>query len=250
MIDLNSHTLLTDRINFLIDDAIQDAQERERPRDYLGASIIGHECERAVQYNLLAVRGEVTRPLFKSQTLRIFDRGNVYEDKCKVWLRAAGAIFEPGRLNPHTGEEEQAGFTWLDGRLRGHCDGIISGWRGGESFAPLALPVLWEHKCLGAKGWKSFRDNKLKKHSSTYYAQVQLYMHFFKLSACLFSCTNADTMEIHHEEVPFNPQAAEFYLGRALRVFNASDAGELVPRCTSDRNLLTCRWCDWREVCW
>jgi hypothetical protein len=246
ILDFNSTTHFADRINFFIDAAIAAKVKEEKVRDYLGASVIGHDCERHVQYHLLAARGEIQRKAVEPRISRIFDRGNVYEAKCRALLSQAGFVFDPGVITWPHGIEEQAGFEDFDGRFKGHIDGKLNN---GPDIG-LLFPALWEHKCLGSKSWKKLEKEKLKSFSSTYYAQVQIYMHYMFLHTCLFSATNADTMEIYHEVVPYNGAEAESLIKRVGHVFLLTDASEFVPRFTQDRSHYQCKWCDFYEVCW
>lgn len=239
MIDLNSRSAITDRINYLIDAATPTESQR---REYLGASVIGHVCERHVQFHLLAARGQITRPIPAPRILRIFDRGNLYEDRARTWLKQAGFLF---------GTTKQGkGFTDFDGRFKGHVDGVITGWKQQGVICPVALPALWEHKCLGSKSWKKLEKEKLQNYSSTYYVQTQIYMHYLKLSRCLFMATNADTMEIYHEVIEYNQNEALLAVAKVGRVLSATDHGDTVPRHTQDKAHYICRFCDFSEACW
>ena len=239
MLDFNSRSALTDRINYLIDTAtVSDNQDRK----YLGASIVGHVCERHVQYHLMAARGQVLRKEFPKRILRIFDRGNLYEERARQWLNDAGFIFGRG--------SNQKGFTDFGDQFAGHVDGIITGWKHPDVLCPVDLPALWEHKCLGAKNWKKLETDKLKNYSSTYYVQTQIYMHYLGLKRCHFMATNADTMDIYHEIIPYVPVDALDALGKVSRVIQSTDAGELVPRCTQDKSYYICKWCDFSSSCW
>lgn len=239
MLDFNSRSALSDRINYLIDASFtQESQQRE----YLGASIVGHSCERHVQFHLLAARGLVDRKEFQPRILRIFDRGNLYEERARAWLKQAGFLFgltKKGRA-----------FTDFGGQFKGHVDGVITGWKVRGVACPIELPALWEHKCLGAKNWKKVEKDKLKEYSSTYYGQTQIYMHYLGLDRCLFMATNADTMEIYHELVPYRQDEAHALIQRVERVMTAADHGEMVPRCTQDKSFLICKWCDFAGECW
>lgn len=243
MLDFNSRSALTDRINYLIDAATPyDSQDRK----YLGASVVGHQCERHVQYHWLAAQGEVTRPLPQPRIMRIFDRGNLYEDRARAWLKQAGFLF---------GTTKQGkGFSDFDGRFKGHVDGVITGWRkiltDNGIECPITLPALWEHKCLGSKSWKKLEKEKLRDYSSTYYTQVQIYMHKLGLKQCLFMATNADTMEIYFEIVPYNQGEAEMAMAKVGRVLLCTDAGEKCPRHTLDNTHYICRLCDFYGGCW
>jgi hypothetical protein len=53
VLNLNRANLTLEPINVAINDAIERAAARteELPRPYLGASIIGHDCARRIQYD-------------------------------------------------------------------------------------------------------------------------------------------------------------------------------------------------------
>lgn len=242
MLDFNSRSALADRINYLVDERIAREEEAKPRRQYLGASLIGHACERHVQYQWLAILGQVERPGFEPRILRIFDRGNIYEERARQWLKAAGFLF--GR--PPAG----LAFEDFGGQFRGHVDGVLTGWRRRDAECMIELPALWECKCLGAKGWRSLDKERLRNYSSTYFAQVQLYMHYLGLECCLFSAVNADTMEIYHELVPYDATEAQLCRARVATILAATEAGELLQRCTADPAYYICKWCDFRGGCW
>ena len=240
MLDFNSRSALSDRLNYLIDESF--TQESQK-RDYLGASIVGHTCERHVQYQWLAVLGQVDRKEFPPRILRIFDRGNLYEERARAWLKQAGFLF--GRT------KKGKAFTDFEGQFKGHVDGVITGWKPQDIPCPVELPLLWEHKCLGSKSWKKLESDKLKNYSSTYYVQTQIYMHYLGLERCLFMATNSDTMEIYHELVPYKENEAQSARNRVARVLLAThEPCEMLPRFTQDKAHYICRFCDFSGGCW
>lgn len=242
MLDFNSRSALSDRINYLIDEQIDVTAAESQRRGYLGASIIGHDCERHVQFHLLAAMGQVERKQPPARIMRIFDRGNTYEEKAREWLRSAGFLFG-------TTKKGKA-FSDYDGAFRGHVDGVLTGWKRQGEDCPIPLPALWENKCLSAKNWKKLAADKLQKYSAIYYAQVQIYMHYLRLERCLFTAVNADTMELHHELVPYNATEAMMYLSRVQATINATAEGYMLQRISADRNYYLCKWCDFQGVCW
>lgn len=238
MIDLNSKSALSDRLNYLIDASTPvDGQDRS----YLGASIVGHQCERAVQYHYMAAKGDVTRALPAPRILRIFDRGNLYEDRARIWLKQAGFLFG----TPPAG----LAFSDCNGEFQGHVDGVITGWKVADTPCPVELPALWECKCLGSKGWKKLADVKLAEYSSTYWAQVHIYMYYLQLERCLFTAVNADTMEIYHELIPFDTTEATLYRCRAQAAITATHEGYMLQRLSKDPAYYICKMCDFRGVC-
>jgi hypothetical protein len=141
-------------------------------------------------------------------------------------------------------------FTALDGLFRGHADGIIIA---GPNLpgAYLIYPLLWEHKAINAKGWRALERDGLEKAYPQYYAQVLLYQAYLDVTnPALFTALNADTCERLHLLVPFNAERAQAWSDRAVRIIEATRAGELLPRFTDDRADWRCKMCSHRERCW
>lgn len=253
MIDLNSRSGLSDRLNWLIDEGIDASVET--PRTYLGCSAIGGECERSVQleYVAYAVNRDAGREArctasacpFPARVRRIFERGHDVEDRAARWLRLARLLLVTE--DPLTGGQFEVSF--LGGRLLGHADGILTCWRG-EGDAPLPLPALWECKCLAHKYVTAARREHIRRSHPKYWYQMQLYMMGLHLERGLITCVDADTMELYHELVPYDEGEAVKRLQRATRIFQATDAGELLPRAESTPAAVACRMCRVAKVCW
>jgi hypothetical protein len=245
MIDFNSHHMVRDetsqRINTLIDAGIVSREGKHAPRKYLGTSYVGRACLRSVQYEYaLAPKDEGAG--FDGQTLRRFERGHVGEDMAIGWFKAAG--FE---LKTQGKDGKQFGFEAAQGRFKGHCDGVVVG--GPDGFA---YPFLWEHKSLGSKGWSSVAKKGVAVAYPVYASQIAVYQYHLDLTGnpALFTATNADSMELYHEFVPFDPALAQRMIDRAVQVITATDAGELLPRCASSADHFECKWCPWSKRCW
>jgi len=245
MIDLNgTSTALCDRINDRIDRAMLAARNAEKPRDYLGASILGGSCERAIQYQHMLVPTDPGKG-FPPRVLRCFDRGRWAEDYAIALLKASGFVL----LDHDPDTREQWAFETLGGRVKGHADGALVMWRG-DGPVPVPLPAVWECKCLNNKSWSKSKKDKLRVAHPRYFGQMQLYMGEMRLPQGLFTSLNADTMEMHHELVPYEPDAHQALLARASRILLASDAGEMLPRGMADASRWECKYCDWSEQCW
>src|SRR5690606_39859561 len=75
MLDYNHRPGIAERVNAAIDAALIAEREATPPRSYLGASRLGHACERALQFEFAgAPRDEGAD--FGGQTLRIFEIGH------------------------------------------------------------------------------------------------------------------------------------------------------------------------------
>lgn len=244
MIDLNSKSApaISGRIDWHIDQAI-DSEDAEQPkRDYLGASVLGDPCERAVQYYSLETDPD-SIPSGSKQD--IFARGHWIEALMIRRLRAAGFILAD--VDPRTGKQFEA--SWLDGQVLGHPDGLLLHWMG-DGASPIELPALWECKGLGSKWWKKVVKDGLRWTFPRYFGQMQLLMGGCNIPRGLFTAVNADTMERHHALVAFDQSTYTNLLARAERIFLANQVGELLPRAFSDEARMECRMCNFSKTCW
>jgi hypothetical protein len=238
MLDFNRSHLSSSDINTAINAALDVSaltDQREQQRDYLGASAIGSECLRRIQYDW---KCESTHP---ARLKRIFERGHMFEEITVKAFARAGFRIERG--TPRTA------FTAADGMFKGHCDGIILD---GPAIDGLRYPCLFEHKAVKSSGWNKLEKDGIKKAYPQYYAQCQIYMAYLGLdeNPAVFTAVNSDTCEILHQLVHFDPAAAQAWSDRAVAVIRATQAGELLPRVTDTPTDWRCRMCSHRERCW
>lgn len=239
IINFNRANLSTADINTAINNALDYAaltEQREERRNYLGASGIGSECLRRVQYDWQC------DSVYPARTKTIFARGHAFEEITVKAMAAAGFRMERG--TPGTV------FSAADGMFRGHADGkIITG----PPIERLSYPCLWEHKALGASGWRKIEKDGLRKAYPQYFDQCQLYMAYLDLdqNPALFTATNADTCHRLHLLVPFDADAAQAASDRAVRVIQATLAHELLPRITEKGPTdWRCKMCSHSGRCW
>ena len=246
MLDYNHRPTIAERVNAAIDAALIAEREATAPRTYLGASRLGHACERALQFEFAGAPKDEGAD-FGGQTLRIFEIGHQFEDLAIRWLRAAGLDLYTRKGNRPDGE--QFGFSVAGGRIRGHVDGIIA-----AAPAPLGIgvPALWECKTMNAKNWRACVKDGVAVAKPVYAAQIAIYQAYLELheQPAIFTAVNADTMEIYTELVPFDGALAQRMSDRALKVISATDAGELLPRGLLDPTHFECRMCAWQDRCW
>ena len=240
MLDFNPRPSMAERINALVDAALIAEREATPPRTYLGASRLGHACERALQFEFVGAPKDDGAD-FGGQTLRIFAIGHQLEDLAIRWLRQAG--FD---LRTQTHEGGQFGFETAGGRIRGHVDGVIVG---GPEIG-LAWPVLWEHKALKASSWSDTTKKGVQLSKPVYFGQMQIYMAYMGLGSALFTALNKDTCELYHEYVPFYPAAAQALSDKAVDVLRAADASDVLPRIATSPDFFLCRFCPFATRCW
>jgi len=251
MLDFNHRPSAAERLNALVDATLEAERAATPPRDYLGGSRLGHACERALQFEFTATSKDDGAD-FGGQTLRIFAIGHALEDLAIRWLRAAGLDLYTRKGDRSDGE--QFGFAIAGGRVRGHVDGIIAS---APAALGLRVPALWECKTMNAKNWRACVKDGVAVSKPVYAAQIALYQAYMEAtvpgiagSPALFTAINKDTAELHHELVPFDAGLAQRRSDRAVRILQATDAGELLPRVATTRDFLDCRFCAYAERCW
>jgi hypothetical protein len=110
---------------------------------------------------------------------------------------------------------------------------------------------------MNAKAWRETAAKGITVTKPIYAAQMALYQAYMEgavpgisRNPALFTAINKDTAELHHELVPFDGDLAQRMSDRAVRILQATDAGELLPRIARERDFHECRMCPWANRCW
>jgi hypothetical protein len=235
VLDLNraihSETPLSRALNALF----EQAEPREQNvRQYLGASTIGSECLRRIQYDWLV------DPTHPARLRDIFARGHFFEEVSRQHLMRAGVRFAP---------PEQLAFAAVGGLFRGHADGILID---GPALPGVGYPCIWEHKALGRKSWQALERDGIEKAFPHYAAQVWIYQAYLDVTEnpALVTALDANSCERLHLLLPFNAERAQAWSDRAVSVIEATLAGELLPRAYDDPQDWRCKMCGHRARCW
>jgi hypothetical protein len=230
----------SDAINAQLDAMLTKKRAGQARREYVGASGIGGSCERAIQFEFAGAPREKD---FPPATLRKFDIGHHFEELSRFWFTDAG--FKLVQHNQRTGA--LYGFSQLDGAFKGHPDGVFI-----DGPDVLKYPALWEHKAVGAKTFREIDKHGLKKARPTYYAQVAIYQAYLGLTEnpAVFTITNTDGGEQLHLSIPFDAEEAQRASDRAVRIVNATRAGDLLPRPFASADYFECKFCAFAGRCW
>lgn len=244
-------------INALVDAGWSARRGEDTPRDYLGGSRLGEECERRLGYEWHRTPEDEGKG-FSGRTLRIFERGHDAEERMAKYLWEAGF----GLLTERAGGEGQFGFGVArdpetgQARIAGHIDGRIDGWASPSEWseenrwaATLPYPLLWEHKGLNAKNFRDLKRHGLKKSKPIYYTQVNIYMAYMDLKHAMFTAECQDTCEVYVEIVPLDIATAQAASDKGLRVVRSKRPEDL-PRCAANGEDFRCRFCPFAARCW
>ncbi len=206
---------------------------KEEARGYLGASIIGKECVRALWYDFRWASKEA----FNGRMLRLFQTGHLEEPRMVADLRSIGA--EVYDVNPADGR--QFGFSDHGGHARGHMDGCARNIPGnGNRWAVL------EFKTHSAKSFADLKKNGVLKAKPQHYDQMTWYMGQSGMERALYLAVNKDTDELYSERIKFDRVRYEQIQAKFnLVIFSQEPPSKL----SQDPSFYICKFCSHRVVC-
>jgi len=211
----------------------------EPPRRYLGASSIGHSCERFVWYG---IQGAPCEPMSAQGVYAVTD-GHRTEDLIAERLRLVPGV----TLETVDANGNQYGFE--DGLFKGHCDGFIIGLL----QAP-KTPHIWEHKACNEKKFAKFESIRskagekatLQQWDFTYYVQAQVYMHYFGMTRHYLTVSTPGGRQITSARTNYDKGFAEAQVAKAMRLLQAK---EPPPRVSENPTWFECKWCKYKGIC-
>lgn len=214
--------------------AIDAAHEagQEPPRPHMGASQIGHACERWIW---LSFRWAVIEK-FPGRILRLFRRGQREEAMVHEDLRLAGC--QVATIDPQTRRQ----YAFADGHFGGSCDGVITSGLPGAKKTPHLLEV----KTHSLKSFNDLEKNGLLKSKPQHMAQCQIYMAAFDLDDALYYAVCKDDDRIYTERVKRDAAASEALFTKAQRLIAADRMPEPL---SADPTWYECKFCAAHDLC-
>lgn len=234
MADLKDFVPRTSQTVEAIFSAYKADGDAEPSRGYLGASIIGAECERSLWY---AFRG-CSKEDIPGRIYRLFENGDLEEIRMVKDLRRIGCTVHD--VDPNTGEQFE--IKELGGHFSGHMDGCCLGL----PEAPKTWHVL-EFKTHNAKSFKKLEKEGVKKSKPMHYGQTQAYMLGTRMKRALYLAVNKDTDELYSERIKEDKTYQENLMQVAERIIFSNT---LPDRITKRPDFYKCKFCDSKSICW
>lgn len=209
------------------------AGDAEPTRGYLGASIIGHSCERYLWYCFRqCCASEIPGRIY-----RLFETGDREEGRMVIDLRSIDC-----EVHDTDSSGEQFEVLALGGHFSGHMDGCALG----IPEAPKTWHVL-EFKTHNTKSFEKLCKDGVQKLKPQHFAQMQIYMHLTKMVRALYLAVNKDTDELYSERVKYDQAFCMALMEKAKRIITSN---EPPARAHPRRDYYECGWCDAKEICW
>lgn len=201
-------------------------------RAHLGASVIGHACER---YLWLLFRWAGAEA-FDGRKLRLFDTGKRAEPRFVAELRGIGC-------EVHDVDEFGGQFRVSD--IAGHFGGSMDGAALGLPEAPKTWHVV-EFKTHGDKSFIELVAKGVLKAKPQHWAQMQVYMGLTGMDRAMYMAENKNTSELYTERVEFDKVEFIRLIERARRIITAGAPPE---RMSADPAWYECKWCNFHGQC-
>ena len=201
-------------------------------RNHLGASQIGHACDRKLWFDFRWC----SKPKFDGRMYRLFDTGNLQEARLVKDLRDIGIeVFD---RDPDT--DSQIHYEAFGGHYSGSLDGVGRGFKESKQWHVL------EFKTSSVKAFAVLKKNGVKSAKFEHYCQMNQYMSWAKLERAYYFCVCKDTDEIYGERVPLDKELVERLEARANRIVFAD-----VPatRISDNEDSPDCLFCQHKDIC-
>lgn len=211
----------------LIDKKAEEGQEA--PRAHLGASLLGHPCDR---YLWLMFRWAVIEK-FDGRILRLFQRGQREEAVIISLLRSIGIEVE------ERAEQMRVDFG---AHVSGSLDGIILG---GVPEAPTKKHIA-EFKTHSLKSFNDLTAKGVRESKPQHWAQMQCYMHGSKIDRALYVAVCKDNDHIYTERVRYDEAAAINLINRGTRITTSDRIPEPL---SADPSWYQCKFCPCYDFC-
>ena len=220
--------------DFTISGAVDAFHEgrQERPRPHLGASLLGHHCDR---YLWLTFRWAVQEQ-FKGRILRLFRRGQLEETTVVQDLRSIGCTIT------NTGDQQSR--VDFGSHVSGSMDGCIQQGLPGYEREKLVLEI----KTHSAKSFAELARDGVSKAKPQHLVQMQAYMLGTGVKLALYYAVCKDTDEIYTEIVAFDQQAAQDAVARGKRIALSDRIPEPCPG--AGPSWWQCKYCPAYAMCW
>ena len=207
-----------------------DADDGHRP--HLGASLIGHACERHLWLTFRWARAKK----WPGRMLRLFETGQLEEPRLVKNLR---------RIGVQVHETAPDGKQWRVSELGGHFGGSMDGAGVGFPEAPKTWHVL-EFKTHNDKSFNELVKGGVEKAKPMHYAQMQTYMGLTGMERAFYMAVNKNDDTLYTERIEFDMVQFKKIMERAERVIRAA---EPPLRCSNDPSWYVCKMCDFHPLC-
>ena len=227
--------LLSNEIHRQIDLYCQETYDIG-PRSHLGASLIGHPCNRYLWYTFRWA----FHKKHSGRMYRLFDRGHQEEKRFVKWLRGIGV-----EVCDFAENGKQYRVSGCNGHFGGSLDGlaVIP-----TIYVPTGERILVEFKTsgTGSKKFGKMQNEGLKEAKPQHFSQVCVYGKKYNIKYVLYLMINKDTDDLYVELEEVDWAHAGDMERKAEYIINSQEAP---PRMCKSESYWQAKYCDYLGIC-
>ncbi|MBZ9973482.1 oxidoreductase [Mesorhizobium sp. BR1-1-12] len=216
--------------------AAYEAANEPRDGRSISVSTLAEECERKLFYDFRWASPHESIP---GRTLRIFETGNVEEERWIENLRMIGC-----EVWDRDDNGKQIMVEACGGHVRGYLDSEILGL----PEAPKTIHV-GEIKSHNAKSFARLLKDGVQKSKPAHYGQIQTYMYRRGRDRGIYLAVNKDTDELYAERVKLDVEFVIRLLARAQRIIDADTPPAKLHEDPAHKMAFACGWCKHKPIC-
>lgn len=221
--------------------AAYEAANSERDGRSISVSTLAEECSRKLFYDF---RWCSPAEKINGRTLRIFETGNIEEERWVENLRMIGCDVVDKEPDPRTGHMKQIMVEACDGHVRGYLDSEILGL----PEAPKTIHV-GEIKSHNLKSFTALKKDGVQKSKPLHYGQIQTYMHQRGRDRGIYLAVCKDTDELYTERLHLDVEYCLRLLARAQRIIDGHEPPAKLHENPDSKMAFACGWCKHKPVC-
>lgn len=215
-----------------IDKIYKKFEEKIREhKSYLGMSIIGNPCDRALWYTF-----HWTSPpeVIDGRKLRLFETGDIEEERIKNNLRSIGVEIT----------NEQSEMSDIGGHFSGHCDGEVLGLE----EAPATVHIL-ECKTHNDKSFKDLLKKGVRESKPVHWEQMQTYMHYRNRTRAYYIALNKNDESLYQERVEYDALETMKIINRAKYIIDSAIPLSKLHENPKSKMAFVCGYCNHFGIC-
>lgn len=216
--------------------AAYEAANKPRDGRSISVSTLAEECDRKLFYDF---RWVTPHEKIEGRTLRIFETGNIEEDRWIQNLRMIGCDVV---------ERDDRGRQIMVEACGGHVRGYLDSEILGLPEAPKTIHV-GEMKSHNLKSFTALKKSGVKISKPAHYGQIQTYMHQRGRDRGIYLAVCKDNDELYAERMELDLDYVTRLLARAQRIIDANEPPAKLHENPDAKMAFACQWCKHKPVC-
>lgn len=202
----------------------------QKVRFHLGASGLGHDCERKIWMDFRWAKPEQ----FPGRVLRLFERGQNEEGQIVKWLKSIGVKL--------TRTEEDQVFLDIGCHVGGSIDGLIEGGTPGAEKSRAILEIKTHNK----KSFEELLKKGVKEAKPMHWVQMNTYAYASGIDRMLYFAVCKDDDRIYTEWLHLDQDVALKSIEKGQRL---ATQDEMPPPLSENPSWYQCKWCNLHGFC-